>query len=209
MNATLTIALATLNVLVSSAVMGQSSFWLNNYLPRLVDAPVFNADGFRLEGANYLAELWGGATPDLLLPAIAPFSNQRVIVPFLSGGSAGYFRDTYDGRDGLDSPSILAVPPYDFAWLEVRAWDARLGSTYEEVAALGIGGYGESPLFYAQGGNPYDWLGIPPPLTGLQSFSLAAVVPEPSTWTLLAGGGLGLWAARRRRNRSRHARHDQ
>jgi len=199
MRTTSIIAVAALNVLVTHAVLGQSSFRLANYAPPFIDAPVFNAEGFRLDGSDYLAELWGGATPDSLVPAIAPFSNQRVIVPFRSGSSAGRFFDTYDGRDGSDSPSILAVPPGGSAWLQVRAWDARLGATYEDVLALGIGGYGSSPLFYATGGNPYDLLGIPPPLIGLQSFSLAAVVPEPSTWALLACGGIGLWTARKTR----------
>jgi len=76
----------------------------------------------------------------------------------------------------------------------VRAWDAQLGTTYEAVAGLAIGGYGESPLFYAQGGVPL----ITPPslpgaLIGLQSFSLRPVVPEPSTWALLALCGTALW----------------
>ena len=96
--------------------------------------------------------------------------------------------------------SVLSVPPLGFAWLQVRVWDTRLGATYEEVAGLGIGGYGESPLFYAQGRNP---LSAPPdlpgPLIGLQSFSLRPVVPEPSTWALLVLGGTALWWAVRRR----------
>ncbi len=74
-----------------------------------------------------------------------------------------------------------------------------MGGTYEEVAALGLGGYGESPLFYAQGGTPLGLPGPPGPLIGLESFSLRAVVPEPSTWALLALGGAFLgWATRRR-----------
>jgi hypothetical protein len=44
------------------------------------------------------------------------------------------------------------------------------------VATLAIGGYGESSLFYAQGGNPFI-LSTPGPLIGLQSFNLRPVVP--------------------------------
>ena len=190
-----------LSLSLCCGVLGQSSFGLRT-ADRGVYAPVFDADGRLLDGPDYSAELWAGPTPDSLTPAMAPFSNQRVIVPFLSGAGAGFFRDTYDGRDGADTPSIMTVPPGGSAWLEVRAWDARLGATYEEVLALGIGGYGASPLFNATGGNPYDLLGLPPPLTGLQSFSLAVVVPEPSTWALLVCGGLGLWAMRRMRCRT-------
>jgi len=110
--------------------------------------------------------------------------------------SDGYFFST---------ESFLAVPSTatgggGYAWLQVRAWDARIGSTYEEVAALGIGGYGESPLFYAPGGDPFVIPATPPgPLIGLQSFSLRPV-PEPSTWALLALGGLVLgWTVRQQR----------
>ena len=93
---------------------------------------------------------------------------------------------------------MLSVPPFGYAWLQVRAWDAGLGATYEEVTALGIGGYGASPLFYAQGADPTALLPITSgPLIGLQSFSLLPVVPEPSTWALLALGGTVLWAFRR------------
>ena len=65
---------------------------------------------------------------------------------------------------------IPAATPGGYAWLQVRAWDARLGATYEEVMALGIGGYGESPLFYAQGSNPFKTLPeAPAPFIGLGS----------------------------------------
>jgi len=98
----------------------------------------------------------------------------------------GYFC-SYNGFIGIPT-----VPPLGYAWLEVRAWDTRLGATYEDVAALGMGGYGESPAFYAQGGDPISSLGTSPfPLIGLQSFSLRPV-PEPSTWALAVLGGLVL-----------------
>jgi len=129
-----------------------------------------------------------------LSPALVYYRDTREIVPFLSNGffssSSGFL-------------SIYSVPPFGWAWLQVRAWDARLGSTYEEVLALGKGGYGESPLFYAQGNNPDAEPPMSPaPLIGLQSFSLREVVPEPSTWTLLTLGGATLcWLSRRRRPR--------
>ena len=60
---------------------------------------------------------------------------------------------------------------------------------------LGVGGYGDSNLFQKKGGDP---CGLPTPhepLIGLQSFSL---VPEPSTWALLAFGGAYLiWKSRK------------
>ena len=84
-----------------------------------------------------------------------------------------------------------------FVWLEVRAWDARLGSTYEEVMALNRGGFGESPVFYAQGRSPFhEPPAAPAPLIGLESFSLRAA-PEPSIGALLALGGGVVWWMRR------------
>ncbi len=166
---------------------GQSSFALRNYYPPDVNAPVFDSRGARLEGSNYAAELWGSATPDSLAPVLTYVTGQRVIVPFLSGPGlgAGYFSDP-EGRAFGDQLTVPGVPPgTGLAWLEVRAWDTRLGATYEDVAARGVGGFGESPLFSAHGSNPLDLLGVPAPLIGLQSFSL---VPEPSALLLLLLG---------------------
>ena len=203
MKKTWIIAFVLLNFLWTYPAQSQaSSFWLNNYQPPVVNAPVFDALGGLLQGPNYVAELWGGITPDSLTPALAFFSGQRIIVPFRSGTSAGLFADFYQGRDGADHPSVLGVFPITgTAWLEVRAWDVRLGATYEDVVARGLGGYGESPLFSAHGSDPNNLTALPAPLLGLQSFSLHSV-PEPSTWALMACGGLAVWwAARRRRGK--------
>ena len=180
-----------------SKCSGQSSFDFRNRFPELgFFAPILDSNEVPLEGTNYLAELYGGATAASLTPALQGLvGNSRLILPF---NRLGYI------AAALAEPSseviVRSVPPYSYAWLQVRAWDARLGGTYEEVMGLGIGGYGESPIFYQQGNNP---LRIPPelpaPLIGLQSFSLRPVVPEPGTWVLLALGGLGILTAARRR----------
>jgi hypothetical protein len=107
---------------------GQSSFWFNNYNLPAVNAPVFDAQGIPLEGPNYVAELWGGSEPGSLTPTLAYYSAQRVIIPFRNGGSAGIVRDSYVNRDPADHPTILGVSPYvGLVWLQVRAWDLRLG----------------------------------------------------------------------------------
>lgn len=185
---------AALCLLLTCPVFGQGSFALQNHNTYYgIDAPVFDAQGNPLSGTNYLVELWGGATSNSLVPALE--LSRGLIRWMVSFSNGGYF---------FSSAGFLSVPAAQaggggFSWLQVRAWDARLGSSYEEVVARGLGGYGESSLFYAQGNNPFaEPPMLPAPLIGLQSFSLRAVVPEPSTWTLLALGGIGLgWASRR------------
>jgi hypothetical protein len=175
-------------LLLAPAALGQANFWFINS-----GKPVFDAYGARLVGADFLAELYGGMTPDLLAPTGLFPRGERQITSF----------DTqYPGLVIGVTVVVLDVPPNGWAWLQMRAWEARLGATYEEVVARGLGGYGESQVFYAKGGNPYDFNGAPGLLIGLQSFRLRLVIPEPSTWALLALGGAGVaWATRRHRRR--------
>jgi hypothetical protein len=99
--------------------------------------------------------------------------------------------------------SVLDVPNGGWAWLQVRVWDVQVGVTYEEAAARGLGGYGQSALFYARGGDPTGSIPtLPGPLIGLQSFSVLPVVPEPSAWLFLVLGLGGLVGSVRRRKGS-------
>jgi len=45
---------------------GQSSTFAFQNIASGVDAPVYNADGTRLSGTNYVAVLYGGPSPDAL-----------------------------------------------------------------------------------------------------------------------------------------------
>jgi hypothetical protein len=191
MRTTFCIAQIGMNCLLAYVTLAQGSFRLQNLDPgNGIDAPVFDAEGNRLSGANYAAELWGGAVSNSLSPTLDLQSGLRLSLPFREGLAAGYF--------GTATVVVWAVPGGASAWVQVRAWDARLGSTYEQVTQLGIGGYGESTVFYTRSGDPTGLPTLPAPLTGLQSFSLLPVVPEPSTWALLALGGLAVgWAVRR------------
>ena len=179
-------------LVLSESAFSQATFVFRNWAPSLgVDAPVFDGDGNPLFGANYVAVLYGGPTRDSL--SIAQIGNfdmpPESFVYTPSSGEHGYFFRP-------DFVEIRNVACAGYAWLQVRAWDARLGSTYDEVAQLGLGGFGESDLFYARGGDGCSVTGLPPQqLIGLQSFSL---VPEPSTWALLSlGAGFVLWRWRR------------
>jgi hypothetical protein len=163
----------------------QEAFVFQNYNASYgLDAPVFDALGNRLAGTSYVAVLLGGPTPDALALATSSGGVPMPPIPFtaMGGGQSGYFTT----GSAVYVRDVCGLP----AWLEVRAWDARLGSSYDEVVALGLGGYGQSALFQLHGSdvclpNPPP----PPALVGLQSFSL---VPEPSTWALLALGGLAV-----------------
>ena len=102
------ILLAALQVPMTCTVLAQASFHLLNYNPFYgIDAPVFEEQGVPLVGPRYLAELWGGATQDSLMPAII-YSGQmnREIVPF---GTGGHF------ISGSGFLSIAAVPPNGWA----------------------------------------------------------------------------------------------
>ena len=166
---TQTVACLFATLFIWDHALGQGTFAFQNfYSPYGVDAPVFTSGGVPLEGANYLALLYAGSAADSL-QAVGPATA------FLTGNEAGYF-----------SGGVRAVPGVPLgtsAWLQVRAWDARLGNTYEAVVALGIGGYGQSSLFYTQSGGIGGGVPtLPAPLVGLQSFNL---VPEPSAVLLL------------------------
>lgn len=177
--------------IASDQLQPRSIFWLDNRFPsRGLDAPVLDWQGNRLVGAEWRIELFGGPAPDSLSPAIALDKGSRLTTGFYA---PGYFR-------GASSQLGVVCTPNDYpwAWLQVRVWNAGLGTTYEEVRAGELGGYGESSVFFARGGfyegatTPWP----PEPLLELQSFTVRQIVPEPSSWALLAVGGLGLWWAR-------------
>jgi hypothetical protein len=149
-------------ILVSPVLRAQLLYQLSNRsVVDGVDAPVYDSRNALLTGTNFLVELWGGATPDLMRPAASlNVGGRRVFVTFLR---PGYF------FNANEIPVVKADAGTEFAWC---IWDSQLAATYEEAVERGLGGYGESPLFYAKGaydspnGNP------PAPLIGLQSFSL-------------------------------------
>ncbi len=140
-------------------------------------------------GTNYKAELWGGMSGDTLIPAADIENGQpRLITPF---GNGGYFYTSHIAtvRSIVPPGGLLGCT----SALGTRDWGI--------VAALDLGGYGESPMFYTQGGNPLGVpSGIPRPLAGLQSFNLQPVVPEPSSLALIALCG-ALWAAQKSRRK--------
>ena len=122
---------------------------------------VFDLDGItKLEGAAYLAQLYAG-------PDSAHLEAVGAAVPFRTGVSAGLF------SGGIRY--IASVQAGAVAALQVRAWAASAGATYESALLAG-GKAGASKVFsLATGGQ----LVPPRPLIGLESFSLSngAIAP--------------------------------
>jgi hypothetical protein len=155
-------------LLVMLSTSGQTYFYISNeranngmFLP-----PVLDSQGTPVADTNFVAELWGSATPDSLAPALTGEPPHRVFARLVSPGH--FVGETVVVRD---------MSLGGEAWLQLRVWDSRLGATYEQVAARGIGGFGESPLFYGKGtrGPFCDPPCVPGDLTGLQSFNVRAM----------------------------------
>jgi len=147
-----------------------------------VDAPVFDLDGVtRLNGSNFVAQLYGGRALEWLRPVGQPS-------PFRTGFSAGYFYSQL-----LTLPT---VPPGSNAIVQVRAWETSRGSSYEEARALG-GKFGKSELLTVVVGGGE----LPPAnLEGLSSFNLRAGLPQFASGEIRfverQPGGLLVWSHR-------------
>jgi hypothetical protein len=145
-------------------------------------APVFDVDGTtRLEGTAYLGQIYGGLTAESLAPYGDPLG-------FRTGVGAGFFLAT------TTPVPIATVAPGEAATIVIKVWEAAGGTSFEVAQGAGFK-FGESaPISVTTGG-----VGSPPSLpgnlVGLTSFSL---VPEPSTYALLALGAAALFLRRRK-----------
>ncbi len=124
-----------------------------------IDARVFDLDGATpLAGTNYVAQLYAGPSLDRLRPAGQP-------TPFQTGVNGGFFVPR--------TVTLANVAPGSNAVLQVCAWDATFGTSYEQVRFTG-GKFGKSALLpvVAGGGD------LPPQtLLGFESFSPQAGLP--------------------------------
>ncbi len=151
---------ATLAVTPTNAA-GARIHFTNRATPSTLsnDAPVLDIDAFtRLNGSNFIAQLYAGA----VLAELRPVGKPRV---FYSGYSAGFFE-----------PVFITLPntaPGSNVFAQVRVWERSYGTTYEEARALG-GKFGKSEILYVST-RPAPW--PPAGLEGLQSFSLQAGLP--------------------------------
>ncbi len=143
-----------------------------------INAPVFDVDGItKLEGANFLAQLYASPTPDDLRPIGAA-------VPFLTGAGAGYL------NPGPSSIRIIsAVTPGQMATVQIRVWESAKGTTYEQVATSG-GRFGSSEILNVRTGGDGQPPGLPAVLDELQSFALGAspnIISQPDSQTVVEG----------------------
>lgn len=124
------------------------------------EAPVFDVDGItRLDGTNYVAQLYAGSVLAALRPAGEP-------TPFHAGFGAGLFNSTV--------VFLPTVPPGSNAVVQIRVWDRNQAASYEEARAVGskFGRSGIMTIVAGGGDYPTDYL------TDLQSFSLSAGLPQ-------------------------------
>ena len=188
----------------------QGSLNFNNYfasrdpankLP-IVNAPVYVRCGFDLKcDDNYYIAIFGGpaGAPTASLVS-ATWAGTNVVKSFNTGAGAGYIKNGQNVQ-------WLGMDPGALATVQVRAWSASLGATYEAaLAALfggtAAGGIGASETMEVTLGTPslpaqprlgadtdpaYAINGSNP---GLASFCV--ISPEPS---VVALGGLGLAGA--------------
>ena len=155
-----------------------------------IDAPIFNVDGTTpLSGSGFLAQLYfapAGSTASTVFTA-APGSA----LIFRTGTRAGYTDNTVDLNRVLTGIAAGAA-----ADIQIRAWDASKGSTYEAALAAG-GAVGKSPtlagVITGGSGTPAS---LPTSLVGLQGFKLN--VPEPTTIALGLLGAGALFLRRRK-----------
>jgi hypothetical protein len=181
-------AVVALGLASTASVLAQGTVSFNNRVldtdgvTFLVNAPVFDSNGTTLlAGAAYMAALYAG-------PDDQSLAQVGAAVVFRTGTREGYVDITSPDR------TISTVAAGGSARIQIRAWEAAGGATYEAALAGGFktGVSGTISVTTGGSGNPPS---LPANLIGLQSFNL---VPEPSVVVLGLLGACGLFLRRRK-----------
>lgn len=140
--------------------------------------PIVDVNGTPLAGSAFVAQLYAGATSGSLAPVggTTPF----LVNGFFNGGSR----------------TIPGVAPGSDGFFAVAAWEAAGGSDWQSAQA---GGFQYLELVEFQ--NVTGGVGSPPtPPAGLANMPAGlqlTVIPEPSTYALLALGAAAMLLRRR------------
>ena len=180
------VALTSVAVVATAYAQGTVNF--NNRVVGSVVAPVYNVDGVTgLDGDAFTAQLFGGAQ-GAAADSLTPLAPATI---FRTGAGAGFVV-------AAGAVAVTGVAGGETATLQLRAWDNMGGTLTDFDAAVAAGAaWGASTPFDVAGlGDPSASPPTTPPnLVGLTSFSL---VPEPSTYALLALGAGALFLRRRK-----------
>jgi hypothetical protein len=164
--------MVTLQVSTSAWAQGWIAFW--NYLPPWIDAPVYDSDCTTpLIGSAYLSQVYGSLTQENYQPwgHIIPFNTPP------PGGRGGFMAHAITIDIGGTSQGQIV-------YVQLRAWQASAGPTYEAAVAAG-GKYGYSnvvpmPAYLAPSYPTFPY--------GLQSFCLFSGLPPKLTATVNGTG---------------------
>jgi hypothetical protein len=159
---------------VGALAQGQFNFG-NRVTLSGIDAKVFKPDGTTpLAGTEFWAQAYVGTDKGSLAPVDVP-------VNFRTGNFVGYVSTKTVTTTFAGGTAV---------WVEMRAWEAAGGNSYEAAVAAGKLFGKSEPVQLTVAVAP----ATPPDMVGLKSFAL---VPEPSTMALGLLGAAALLLRRR------------
>jgi hypothetical protein len=160
-------------IFTGSVALGQGTVGFRNQIgsqSQFLDVPFFDEKSVRLEGSNYVAQLYYWTNEEGFRPAAGnplPFSTN------------GYFYGTV---------VYLLAPECGSAWVQVRAWAVAGGPSFEEAALAGAWTGVSSILFLNSLGSPSRPENCgPPALVGLKYPGNPVVVQAPQSRAVLPG----------------------
>jgi len=148
----------------------------NRQLGTGISHPIYDVDGVtKLEGTNFLAQVYVGSSPEQMRPAGLPRA-------FFPNGSPELLKGIFYS----DAAAVPDIPPNETVHVQLKVWDWYDGSTYEAARANG-GKFGFSPVMQTV---TYQIPSPPVELILPASFSLQHGLPLFTTGQLSIGGRL-------------------
>ena len=194
------LTLASVLVGLSAYAQGTVAFQ-NRDTANNISAPIYDVSvgGTKLVGTAYLAQLYfgavGAAESAFQAVSIAPVSFRGTLPTDATAGYVNVGADT--------SRSLSGIPFNTPVQVQIRAWSAAGGATYEAAlaaaqanSAIHIGK--STPITITTAASA---LNTPSPMVGLASFALTSqagpIIPEPTTIALGLLGAALLFIRRR------------